>query len=196
MRPSNRTEPAIHGTINDDLKVSIAPRCIWTCLVSMFILFGFLELGTAAKAFGASKDVEIVMHGVCKHFSSQRKDGQPWNERNPGVALRMPLNQKGSLAFQGGAYNNSYSLRSFYAGVDWLPIQRRSFGFGAGIGAATGYHALGGAPVPMGNFMMQWKASERLSLRLRMLPPVHPKMTGVAALEIGLKLPRFGPVAH
>jgi hypothetical protein len=193
---SLRTEPENHGVFRQRLLASRAVIRAWAGLISALVLFGIVMFGSAPQTFGAGKDTELVLHGVCKHFSSQRKDGQPWNERNPGMAIRIQLNQKDTLALQGGFYENSYFLKSFYAGIDWLPIRQGPLGFGAGIGTATGYQAFGGPLVPIGTLVTQWKATERLTIRLRMLPPLHPKLTGVAALEIGFRLPKISSVAH
>jgi hypothetical protein len=152
-------------------------------LVLTLFIFGIFSFGVCPRANAVDGDYEIVVHGLSSHFNPYQSVGKGWNERNPGLAIRLPLDQKNLFYFQGGGYKNSYRRCTLYAGVDWVPIQKRYISIGGGVGLATGYTNYKGLPVPIGGPMLELKTSDRLSMRLRLFPPVVPKSTGAVSLE-------------
>jgi hypothetical protein len=165
-------------------------------LVGTTTLLFILGISTYTKAHGADRDLELVVHGFSKHFRELQGDSQSWNECNSGLALRFPLNREGSFALQGGAYKNSFARNSIYVGVDWIPIRRGRLALGAGLGVATGYPIFNGKPIPIGGLLTEWKAYEKLSVRLRVLPPVAPKTTCALSIELGWRFPKIASAGH
>lgn len=131
----------------------------------------------------ANAQDSIVIHTVSKHANKARdKAGTPYNEVNPGIALRRELDN--GNAVQIGVYRNSHDRTSVYGGFDYLPVKLGSVKAGLFIGAATGYPM--GAVTPMGGLTMRVDGNT-VGIAVRIAPPT-PKSSAVAALEISFKL--------
>lgn len=131
-------------------------------------------------SFTSAKADSVVFHTVSKHAKEVRSDGQPYNEVNPGIAYRF---ERDELAYQVGVYKNSWGRTSFYAGVDYLPLQYGNFKAGPFIGAATGYPL---SPImPMGGVTVRYDGDVGVGIRLA--PPTS-KSSAIVALEISIKL--------
>jgi hypothetical protein len=74
---------------------------------------------------------QVVIHGFT-HHTKPRPSGLPWNEVNPGVALRFPT-EYGS--WQAGVYKDSVSKPTAYILTDYTPVSYGGIKFGAFLGA-------------------------------------------------------------
>lgn len=121
----------------------------------------------------SARATEVVVHGVSRHVKRERDDGQPYVERNWGAAARWG-------AWQAGIYRNSWGRTSAYVVRDWIwpagPV-----GVGVFAGAAVGYPFA--ALLPAAGFVVQSGP-----VRLRLVPPLGSKASGVAAVEFSWRL--------
>lgn len=69
---------------------------------------------------------------------------QGYQEVNPGLGFELGRGERWSLV--GGAYNNSHSRLSVYAGATYLPWRWQGARFGSLLGVVTGYDA---KPLPV-----------------------------------------------
>lgn len=129
----------------------------------------------ATSAIADPGDKHLVLHGA-SHHSTQRT-GVPWNETNPGMALRYELTN--TVSVQAGFYKNSYYRQSMYAGVDWTPVSFGPLSFGVFGGAASGYKDKAGA-VAGGLIRLQ---GDPVSITLRVVPAG--KRQSISMVEIG-----------
>ena len=120
-----------------------------------------------------------VLHGLSKHSTDVSRHGKPWNERNFGLGIRYE--QSADWSYQGGAYHNSERHTSVYGLVDWTPIEIAALRLGVSAGVVTGYET---APVVPAATLVARLQAKRVSIVVRYLPPISPKLTSVAAVEL------------
>lgn len=78
--------------------------------------------------------------------ASYHKDrDKGYNERNAGVGVEQPIGADARLI--AGTYRNSHRRQSWYAGVQWTPLQLGGLHLGGAAGAVTGYEP--GKPSPL-----------------------------------------------
>jgi len=138
-------------------------------------------------------DISLVGHGLSKHAVQGRKSGKPYNETNPGAAIRVGLSQ--DWAVQVGGYRNSYNKNSGYVIADWSPLSWRHatscirLTGGAFAGVATGYphKQFGGAAPAVG--VQGAVHCDRFFARVRVAPATRAKAVGM--VEVGVKLLEF-----
>lgn len=144
-------------------------------------VFAATVLAMAAMPAWAG-ETSLIVHGISKHASDADRNGKPWQERNWGAGLRYAIDD--SLSVQAGGYRNSQNHISAYGLVDYTPLQLAGVRVGGSIGVATGYEI---APVvPIAAFVARYQI-DRISIAVRYLPPITPKFTSVAAIEIGFR---------
>ena len=142
-------------------------------------------LGTVLWTHAHGADLHVVVHGASWHAKDLRDyDGQPYNERNPGVALRADLATSWSV--QGGIYRNSYDRDSGYVVVDWTPLPVGPLRAGLFAGVTHNYPINDFGVTGAGGAVLRWQA-DRLSIALRGVPRT-PKTAGAVAIEAGWRL--------
>jgi len=142
-------------------------------------------LGTLLWTHARGADLHVVAHGVSWHAKSVRDfDGQPYNERNPGAAMRVAFSPAWSA--QGGAYRNSYDRDSAYAVVDWTPVGGARLRAGLFAGLTHNYPINDFGVTAAAGALVRWQG-DRLSIALRGVPRT-PKTSGTLALEAGWRL--------
>lgn len=102
-------------------------RTILACLLAMS---GF------ANAQDTTGQAWLSVHGASYHLDRS----QQWNETNPGIGAEYQAASTVSLL--AGAYKNSYSRTTTYAGIGWQPeaLKLGPVQLGAVAGLATGYN--------------------------------------------------------
>jgi len=120
-----------------------------------------------------------VLHCLSKHSTDVSRHGKPWNERNFGLGIRYE--QSVDWSYQVGAYHNSEWHTSVYGLVDWTPIEIAALRLGVSAGVVTGYET---APVVPAATLVARLQAKRVSIVVRYLPPISPKLTSVAAVEL------------
>lgn len=104
---------------------------------SIIALACMCPLAVGAAGFNDSRTV--VVHAASYHFntdSDYRVGGRPLNESNPGIGYRHGF---GSFFLHAGAYKNSQSHTSYYAGIGTSLISIGPVSFGVVGGAISGY---------------------------------------------------------
>ena len=131
----------------------------------------------------------IVAHGISWHNHNYAGDGTPYNERNPGLGLRLTVAPDTSV--QAGRYRNSFSTQaqprwSNYVVADWLPAIVVGANVGLFAGLVNGYPTINdGRPIPVAGAVVRAHFG-RFNLTLRASPSKDSH--SVAALEIGYQL--------
>lgn len=133
----------------------------------------------------------LVAHGLSWHNHNYAHNGTRYNERNPGLGLRLTVAP--DVSVQAGRYRNSLStpaqpLHSRYVVADWLPVDgflpRTRWGLFAGF--VDGYPTMnGGSPTPVAGAIMRTHLGP-LNLTLRASPSKDSH--SVAALELAYQL--------
>ncbi len=151
------------------------------------------------KAWSAEiESAHIALHGPTYHFDRHRDwDGRRFNESNWGAGLR--LQAKRGWSVQIGAYENSYSgiqkdgsnrtRISAYAVIE-IPLGKTGdMSAGGFAGATHNYPYHNGGVVPVGGL---WGRADGLwhdtALTMRLMPPVHPKVSGAITIEPSIKV--------
>ena len=144
-----------------------------------------LAIALSVCAFNAqAADYSLVLHGLSKHSTTHsNRTGREWNERNIGLGLR--ITQSPEVSYQSGFYKNSEHSWSIYGGIDWTPLHLGPFSAGVAAGIVTGYDTY--PVVPVGTLIVRSTLSSRIDVMVRYLPPIIPKMTSVAAIEVAFK---------
>jgi hypothetical protein len=198
-RIADLQDPERHGDRpRDDLGVMRV--IIWGSIIVALLIV----TATAMISRAHAADGHFVIHGLSLHGKTTRDDGVRYNQRNPGIALRLELSPIWSV--QAGRYENSLSEpehphHSRYIGVDytrWIAVGGRMGAYG---GAVDGYpwrpwgcgpqdtnrNACNGSHQwhPAAGLIARWQV-DRLSAVLRASPTKH--SNGVIALEIGIRL--------
>jgi hypothetical protein len=141
-------------------------------------------LGLMAVSAASADELSIVGHGFSKHL-----DNHNFNEKNYGGALRYDKNDFG---LQIGGYRNSINKNSFYAGIDWNPIQFKSDSclraeMGVFYGFATGYKF---DITPIAGLQAAVKC-DNVFVRVRAIPDPYYNSKVAGSVEFGLVVKRF-----
>lgn len=131
----------------------------------------------APSAKAAEGDVYAI--GTIRSLHENREHG--YNEKNLGVGLQYNASQDWRLVV--GEYKNSFSHKSTYFGVAWLPFHRNNFNAGFLIGGVNGYVN----PLSKYSFIaipeVTWE-SGRFLVNMVFVPPVQ--KAGVIAFQVGV----------
>ena len=123
--------------------------------------------------------LSLHFHGFSYH-SEGPSDMRRWNERNWGLGVRYHISEE--LSLQGGRYRNSLHKTSWYAGVNWFPLDLGN-GYHAGAFAmlATGYNS------PVNGGLALEKRHKNSIITLRGVPPVPDVTPAIIAIEAGVR---------
>jgi hypothetical protein len=135
-----------------------------------------LAVALLALAFDASAG-DLVVHTVSKHIGTDVK----FNEANFGLGIRLPYNE--DLSFESGFYRNSHSRISVYGLADYTPLHLGPVRAGLYGAIVTGYPI---APVAPAAGLVSHITFAPVTVTLRYLPDLHPKVTSAVALSIGI----------
>jgi len=131
-----------------------------------------------------ASDFSLVLHGFSKHTNTHStRTGREWDETNYGLGIRYKVDE--DISYQSGFYQNSEHSLSLYGGIDWTPLHLGPLAFGASLGLVTGYETF---PVmPMATLVGRASLTDRVDITVRWIPPVTPKVTSVAAVELSIR---------
>ena len=146
----------------------------------------------------ALKSAPMLNHGsyltlpsTSVHINAAGNVDNRFNAKNSGIGIEVPISPTQTVV--AGAYLNSYSRNTVYAGMAYTPLQTSigpvKLSAGAIAGVATGYSdytrmSIGGvSPVLALHFSA---AMAGVGLNMTVLPPA-PGPTGVTALALAAK---------
>lgn len=140
------------------------------------VLSAALMLGTMSAQAG-----ELLVHLGSTHHPSLTSEGQPYNNRNPGIGY------KSDSQWLFGAYHNSYRKTTVYAGRVWeWPVGPVRAGVVAFL--ATGYQDVTGKwASPLGAATLYVPLSNKVGLRFMAIPRVNSETSTVAHVALSFK---------
>ena len=124
------------------------------------------------------KAQELYTIATVKSYHQDRSAG--YNEKNMGIGLELHLNSDWKTIV--GEYKNSFTHKSIYYGVAWMPFHRGDVSAGLLAVNVSGYlqplskYAFGAIPI------VEWKLQQVL-LNVVFIPPIRNE--GLIACQIG-----------
>lgn len=145
----------------------------------------FAVLGLAVLMLGSLPAWAGEWHVQLPTVSYHTDRSKSYEESNYGLGVRYEPDDS-ALAYQAGAYRNSYRRTSVFVIVDYLPLAVAHVRAGLFAGLATGYAYIDIAGVsPIGGAVVRAEV-DRFSATLRFAPGVK-KHSSVFGLEIGVR---------
>ncbi len=186
---STAPKPKPRDRKRDDLGAMRA--VIWSALIAGLLMVSSCVIKTNLTLAHAQTGVAVVVHGLSWHQRSTTPSGDPYNEHNTGLGLRLDT---GALikhtAVQAGRYRNSYStpqqhLYSNYVLADYTPLRAGALHAGAFAGVVTGYPWQRYTLAPAGGLTASANLG-RIALALRAGMGKHAGFVGALELRVSL----------